>query len=105
MTVTAAELAEFVSASPADPLLPGLLLDAEELVSEYLGTAGIARCPTRTYDLAIKTLASELFARRNAPGGVSSWGPDGQQPVRLARDPLVSVRSLLLPYRGLGVAG
>lgn len=104
MTVTAADLAEFVNASPADPLLPGLLADAEELISEYLGTAGIARCPTRTYDLAIKTLASELFARRNAPGGISQWGPDGQ-PVRLARDPLVSVRSLLLPYRSLGAVG
>lgn len=104
MPVTAEDLAGYANASPADPLLPGILLDATELVDAYLGEAGITACPVRIYDLAVKQLGSELFARRNAPGGISTWGPDGT-PVRLARDPMVSVKPLLLPYKGLGTVG
>lgn len=104
MPVTTDDLAAWLNASPAESTLPDVLDDAIELVDKYLGEAGVTACPTRTHDLAVKTLAGELFARRNSPGGVAQWGPDGQA-VRLARDPLVSVKPLLLPYKGLGAVG
>jgi len=104
MTVSVEELAAFLGTSPAEPTLLGILLDAEELVGAYLGDFGRQSCPQRTQDLAVKQLCSELWSRRNAPGGVAQWGPDGQ-PVRLARDPMVSVKPLLAPYRGLGSVG
>lgn len=105
MPVTVVDLAGYVTTDPANPVLPGILADAEELVNRFLGPSGAINCPQRTYDLAVKELASELFARRNSgPGGVAQWGPDGQ-PVRLARDPLTSVRAILAPYRGLGHPG
>lgn len=104
MTVTVSDLAGYVNASPAEPTLPGILLDATELVDRYLGTSGRAACPARTRDLAIRQLGSELWARRNSPGGVLQWGPDGQ-PVRLSRDVMISVRALLSPYRSLGTVG
>ncbi len=104
MTVTVADVAQWVNASPTEPTLPGLLLDSVQLVTEYLGASGMFRCPERTLDLAVKTLASELWARRNSPGGGAQWGPDGQV-VRLSRDALVSVKPMLRPYRGLGTVG
>jgi hypothetical protein len=104
MTVSVEDVAAYVNASSAEPTLPGILLDAIELVAEYLGESGAQSCPARTRDLAVRQLASELFARRNSPGGVAQWGPDGQ-PVRLARDVMVSVRPLLAPYRSLGCVG
>src|SRR5689334_11341429 len=103
MTVSVEDLAGYVNASPADPTLPGLLADAIALIDAHLGT-GKTVCPSRIYDLAVKQLGSELWARRNSPGGVAQWGPDGQ-PVRLARDPLVSVRPLLAAFRPIGTVG
>ncbi len=104
MAVTAEQLAGFVGASPAEPTLPDVLAEAVALVDGHLGADGRQTCPSVVRDLAVKTLGSELWSRRNAPGGVVQWGPDGQ-PVRLARDPLVSVRALLAPFRGLGRVG
>ena len=104
MTVDVTELATYLNTSPVEPSLPGILAEAGQLVEDHLGPHGLAGCPDLVVDLAVKTLASELFARRNSPGGIAQWGPDGQ-PVRLARDPRVSVRALLAPYRGLGVVG
>jgi hypothetical protein len=104
MAVTVDDLAGYANASPADPLLPAILADATELVDEYLGETGRETCPVRTRDLAIRQLGSELFARRNAPGGVLQWTSDGA-PIRLARDAMVSVKPLLDRYRGLGAPG
>lgn len=111
MSVSVEDLAGYLGTSPVEPMLPGILADAVELVAEYLrmptalvGQPSAGGCPERIRDLAVKTLGSELWARRNAPGGITQWGSDGQ-PVRLARDPMVSVRSLLAPYRGLGRIG
>lgn len=104
MTVDLGALALYLNANPEEPLLSDLLAESEELVTTYLGADGQQRCPTVTRDLAVKSLASELYARRNAPGGVAQWVPEGQ-PVRLARDPLVAVKSLLAPYRTIGPVG
>lgn len=104
MPVSVEDLSSYVGASPAEPTLLGILADSVELIDQYLGTAGLVLCPPRTYDLAVKQLGSELWARRNSPGGVAQWTTDGA-PIRLARDVMVSVRPLLAPYRGLGRVG
>jgi hypothetical protein len=106
MAVTVAELATYLNASPVEPTLPAILADAEVMVSEHLGAHGRAACPVRIREWAVKELAGELFARRNSgPGGVVQWGGVDGQPIRLARDPLNSVRAMLGPYRGLGAVG
>ncbi len=104
MTLSVEDLAAYVGASAAESTLPAVLAEAIQLVSGHLGSTGRETCPTVVVDLAVKTLGAELWSRRNAVGGILSWGPDGA-PVRLARDPLVSVRSMLQPYRGLGQVG
>lgn len=104
MSVSVADIAEVLNAQSADSTLSVLLDEAVTLVSEFLGANGRQICPEVIRDLAVKQLCSELFARRSSPGGISTWGPDGQ-PVRLARDVMASVRPLLSPYRGFGVVG
>jgi hypothetical protein len=101
---TLTEVADYVGTSPAEPTLPGLLSVAVKLVDDHLGATGRERCPEEVHKHAITQLVSELWTRRNAPGGVAQWTPDGA-PLRLARDSLVAVRPLLDPYRGLGVVG
>jgi hypothetical protein len=92
-----------VDASVLDASFPGLLDVCVDLVDAYLGD-NRPRVPSSIYDLAVKQLASEVWTRRGAPGGITSWGPDGQ-PLRLSKDTMVSVKPLLSPYRGLGVVG
>ena len=104
MALTVAQLATYVGASPDEAALTDALSEATTLVDDYLGVAGRQSCPDNVKDLAVKQLGSELWARRNSPGGISQWGPDGQ-PVRLARDPLTAVRPLLWRYRGFGTVG
>ncbi|HEX6985194.1 MAG TPA: hypothetical protein VF170_07440 [Planctomycetaceae bacterium] len=53
-----------------------------------------------TLDRATLEVASDLFTRRNAPGGIINTqfaGPDGagSQPARLHRDPLTPAYPLL----------
>ncbi|MFC4037543.1 hypothetical protein ACFO1B_03825 [Dactylosporangium siamense] len=76
---------------------------AVDLINAYVG-ARIPAVPSSVLTLATKQLCSELYARRNAPSGIAQWTPDGQ-PVRLARDPMTSVKPLLQPYRSLGRVG
>lgn len=104
MAVTVAQLAGYLGTSPDEPTLPAILSTAQDMVDGYLGTDGVTACPLSVYDTAVEQLGSELFARRNSPSGIAQWTPDGQ-PVRLARDPMTSVKPLLLPYRPLGTVG
>ncbi len=54
---------------------------------------------------AARQLTSELYRRKDAPFGISNaWSPSGE-PLRISRDQLAGVESLLLPYvEGWGVA-
>jgi hypothetical protein len=98
-----ASAASHIGASPDDPLLARLLMVAVTLVGEYLGADGLLSCPAIVRDHAINQLASELFTRRNSPGGVV-WAPGGDNVTRLSRDALISVAPLLRPYAELGIA-
>jgi hypothetical protein len=98
------DLAAYVGASPSEVTLPGLLAAATDLVDEHLGPAGLARIPATIRDNAYLQLASELYARRNAPGGIVTYGgTEVGGGMRLSRDPMASVRATLAPYRPLVV--
>lgn len=96
-------VAAYIGASPSDPLLAQLVLVANTMVDQYLGVDGILTCPAVVRSHAINQLASELFTRRNSPGGVV-WAPGGDNVSRLARDAMVSVAPLLRAYAELGIA-
>jgi hypothetical protein len=100
---TVAQLAAYVGAPPAEATLPGLLAAAVAMVDGYLGRIGefgqyTGACPDTVRDNAYLQLASELWARRNSPGGILSYGGDAGG-IRLGRDPMGSVRASLAPYR------
>jgi hypothetical protein len=104
MAVTLENMADYIGASPAEPTLP-LIYDATfSMINDHLGQRGRQKIPASTYDLAVLQLGSELWIRRNSPGGVMSWA-NGDVPARLAADAMRSVRPMIDRYKGLGTPG
>lgn len=69
--------------------------EAAALVDKYVGTARDA-VPGPIWERAIIETASELYHRRNAPGGVlAQFSELGGSTVRLARDPMLGAYPLL----------
>ncbi|MGE6955125.1 hypothetical protein [Staphylococcus capitis] len=104
MTVTVEQIADYLGVLPTDPNLPALLAAANDLVDADLTPTGKAKCPSHVFDLAILSTVDQLWRRRNAPGGIATWGPDGGTPVYLPNDVLRPVRPLYARYRPLGRA-
>jgi len=81
-----------------------LMNAAIKLVDDDLKT-GKDRCPEEIYDLAIMQTTDQLWRKRNAPGGIATWGPEGTSPIFLPKDVLTSVRPLYARYRPIGGIG
>jgi hypothetical protein len=103
--VTLEQISDYIGTLPGDPNLPAIQAAAVELVDADLTDMGIAKCPSATYDLAILSACDQLWRRRNAPGGVATWGGDGSVPVFLPNDILKPVRPLYARYRPIGSVG
>lgn len=74
---------------------------ARLLVAQYVGRAA-DRVPDEILTLAVHKVGSELWASRDAVGGIVTGYTDMGSGLRLARDPMVAARPLLAPYVGLG---
>lgn len=105
MTTTVDDLADYVGAAPTEPLLPLIHAASLSLINDHLGARGKAKCPVDIYDLATLQLGSELWIRRNSPGGVVNSWVNGQVPARLARDAMASIKPMIDKYKGLGAVG
>lgn len=94
-------LRQYVNAdATADAYLTSCWGTAAELVNTYVGTSSV---PAPVLQRAALDVASELFHRRNAPGGVMQQFTDvGAAPVRMARDPMLGAYPILAPYVGGG---
>lgn len=74
--------------------------EATALVDKHIGSADV---PAALRRRAILEAGSELFHRKNAPNGIAQFAtPDGMSPVRVARDPMLSVYPLLAQFVGMG---
>jgi hypothetical protein len=106
VSVTVEQCASYVGADPeiepALSVLPILLDTAVDLIDRHM-KGRTDRVSTNIANYAVMQLVSELWTRRNAPGGIAAFA-DGV-PVRMARDALVSVTPLLNPSRPLGSVG
>ena len=106
MTTTVEQCADYIGADieidAVESTLTALLATAEDLIDTHM-RGQTYRLTAPVLDLAVKQLVSELWTRRNAPGGLTSYA-DGT-PTRLARDAMVSVIPLLAPKRPLGAVG
>lgn len=90
-------LREYVGANASDnDFIDACYHEAVELVDKYISTSTV---PALIRDRAILECGSELFHRRSAPNGISQFAGFDGAPMRVARDPMVSSRPLIDPYR------
>ena len=75
---------------------------ARLLVARYVGRAA-GLVPDEILTLAVHKVGSELWAARDAVGGIVTGYTDMGSGLRLARDPMVAARPILAPYVGLGI--
>lgn len=73
---------------------------ARLLVAQYVGSRDV---PAEILVLAAHKVGSELWASRDAVGGIVTGYTDMTGGLRLARDPMVAARPILAPYVGLGI--
>jgi hypothetical protein len=101
MSVTVGEFREYVGTSEVSSFVDECLTSALALVENYIGTQTV---PSVIKDQATLLCASELFHRRSAPNGIAQFASmDGSSPMRVAKDPMTAVYSLLLPFVKMGV--
>ena len=98
----ASRLARHVGASRADEHVTECLTEAQALIDHHIGKRDI---PKPVLERAIIECGADLFWRRQARNGIAAFESDGELgAVRINRDPLLSVRALLAPYLGVGIA-
>lgn len=73
---------------------------ARLLVAQYVADRDV---PDEILLLAVHKAGSELWASRDAVGGIVTGYTDMGSGLRLARDPMVAARPILAPYVGLGI--
>jgi len=101
MSVTVAEFREYVGTSEVSSFVDDCLASGLALVENYIGTQTV---PGVIKDQAVLLCCSELFHRRSAPNGIAQFASmDGTSPMRVAKDPMTAVYSLLLPFVKMGV--
>lgn len=61
---------------------------------------GRGQVPAKVLTLCYVQVGSELFARKDAPSGITSFADGMPSPVRLARDPMTSVYPILRRFVG-----
>lgn len=101
--MSADALSDYVRANADDAaFVASCWAQASALVTRHVGTATV---PADVLTGCTLTVGSELYHRRQAPSGIAQFATAGQaSPVRLARDPLASVYTVLAPWLGAGIA-
>ena len=93
------DLARYVGtpiSGPDDDFVEQCWNEAIELVEAYIGELVV---PAEIINRAKLECGSELFHRRSAPNGISQFAGFDGAPMRVARDPMVSARPLIDPFR------
>ncbi|GAA0959139.1 hypothetical protein [Frigoribacterium faeni] len=100
--ITLDDLRSYVGITARDDAdLERALTTGVALVDQYVGSAVV---PVGVRDYSYLVAASEVFQRKSAPMGISQFATADGAPMRVNRDPLVSVYPLLQPFVGLGFA-
>lgn len=90
------DLATFVGSGASDTDYVQACWDtATALVDNFVGSNAI---DTNVLDRCYLMCGSELYHARNAPNGIAQYNEFNGAPVRIAKDPMVAVYSLLQPY-------
>ena len=101
MSVTVEEFREYVGTSEVSSFVDDCLASGLALVENYIGTQTV---PAVIKDQSVLLCSSELFHRRSAPNGIAQFASmDGSSPMRVAKDTMTAVYTLLLPFVKMGV--
>lgn len=99
MAVTVDDLAEHLgfAATPVDTEALTRALDtATAIIQPYIVVESPGQGQVATLDLAILTVAGDLWRRKDAPGGTYAFGDNSEYVDTLPRDPISSVWAWLV---------
>lgn len=101
MSVTVVQFREYVGTKEESVFVTDCLDAGKALVARYIGsTTGV---PSHIVDQSVLICSSELFHRRQAPGGVTQFADMSGSAVRVGKDPMGAAYELLRPYVGFAV--
>lgn len=94
--MSATDLQEYVGASDLDAtFVADCYQTADKLVTAFVGNT---RIPADVLERARLEVGSELYHRRSAPNGIAQFASMDGTPVRVARDPMIGAKPLLLQW-------
>ncbi len=96
MPLTFTDLKNYVGATATDDaFVTDCLAEATLLVNNFADANDV---PASVMERAYLECGSELYHRRSAPNGIAQFSAFDGQPIRIARDPMTPVYSLLRRY-------
>jgi hypothetical protein len=101
MAVSVVQFRAYVGTKEESVFVSDCLDAAKALVSRYIGS--VTGVPTHIVDQSVLIAGSELFHRRQAPGGVTQFADMSGSAVRVGKDPMAAAYELLRPYVGFAV--
>jgi len=101
MSVTVEEFRAYVGTKEESSFVDDCLASGIALVDRYIGS--VTTVPANIEDQAVLVCASEIFHRRQAPGGITQFADMSGSAVRVGKDPMFAAYELLRPYVGFAV--
>jgi hypothetical protein len=101
MAITVEEFRAYVGTKEVSSFVDDCLDAGLALVTRYIGS--VTGVPAYIKDQSVLITASELFHRRQAPGGVTQFADMSGSAVRVGKDPMAAAYELLRPYVGFAV--
>lgn len=101
MAVTVVQFRAYVGTQEDSVFVTDCLNAAQALVTRYVGA--VTGIPSHITDQATLICASELFHRRQSPGGITQFADMSGSAVRVGKDPMNASYELLRPYVGFAV--
>ena len=98
MTVSVEEFRAYVGTKEESSFVDDCLASGLAMVERYIGT--FTTVPAAVKDNAVLVTASEIFHRRQAPGGVTQFADMSGSAVRVGKDPMNAAYELLRPFVG-----
>ena len=98
MSVTVADFRAYVGTKEESKFVTDCLDAGKALVTRYIGE--VTTVPSHIEDQAVLVASSEIFHRRQAPGGITQFADNTGGAVRVGRDPMTAAYELLRPFVG-----
>ena len=98
MSVTVEDFRAYVGTKEDSKFVTDCLDAGKALVLRYIGDS--VDVPSHIHDQAVLVASSEIFHRRQAPGGITQFADMSGSAVRVGKDPMFAAYELLRPFCG-----